>query len=177
MASVQEEMGPIDILINNAGVLSNHKVLETPPEEWRRVLQVNLDGAFYLSKAVIPGMRGKKWGRINQCELFRRQVWRHYGRHCLLRFQGGVDLAHLLACRGNGSRRDHGECNRAGIRQTPMVTHQLTEQQRAAVIARIPVRRYCEPEEFAHVVQFLASPLAGFITGEVIDQNGGLQFD
>jgi 3-oxoacyl-[acyl-carrier protein] reductase len=61
--------------------------------------------------------------------------------------------------------------------KTPMVTQQLNEEERRAVIAKIPVGRYCEPEEFAHVVRFLASPLTGFITGEIIDQNGGLQFD
>jgi len=58
-----------------------------------------------------------------------------------------------------------------------MVTEQLSEEERNLVIQKIPVRRYCEPEEFAHVVVFLASPLAGFITGEIIDLNGGLQFD
>jgi 3-oxoacyl-[acyl-carrier protein] reductase len=58
-----------------------------------------------------------------------------------------------------------------------MVTEQLTEAQRLALIAQIPVGRFCEPEEFAHVVRFLASPLAGFITGEIIDLNGGLHMD
>ena len=61
--------------------------------------------------------------------------------------------------------------------RTPMVTEQLSEAQRAEVIAKIPVRRFCEPEEVAHVVLFLADEMAGFITGEIIDQNGGLHFD
>jgi 3-oxoacyl-[acyl-carrier protein] reductase len=58
-----------------------------------------------------------------------------------------------------------------------MVTEQLTEEQRQALLQKIPVRRFCEPEEFAHVVRFLIDDLAGFITGEIIDQNGGLVFD
>jgi 3-oxoacyl-[acyl-carrier protein] reductase len=53
----------------------------------------------------------------------------------------------------------------------------LTEEQRRALLAMIPVGRFCEPEEFAHVVRFLASPLSGFITGEIIDINGGLLMD
>ena len=60
---------------------------------------------------------------------------------------------------------------------TPMVTEQLNEAQRQALLAQIPVGRFCEPEEFAHVVRFLASPLAGFITGEIVDLNGGLVMD
>jgi 3-oxoacyl-[acyl-carrier protein] reductase len=58
-----------------------------------------------------------------------------------------------------------------------MVTEQLSEQQRTEVMAKIPVGRFCEPEEFAHVVLFLIDDKAGFITGEIIDQNGGLHFD
>jgi 3-oxoacyl-[acyl-carrier protein] reductase len=61
--------------------------------------------------------------------------------------------------------------------RTPMVTEQLTQAQRDALIAQIPVGRFCEPEEFAHVVRFLVSPLAGFITGEIVDLNGGLVMD
>ena len=61
--------------------------------------------------------------------------------------------------------------------KTPMVMEQLTETQRTELLKTIPVGRFCEPEEFAHVVRFLASPLAGFITGEIIDLNGGLHFD
>jgi 3-oxoacyl-[acyl-carrier protein] reductase len=61
--------------------------------------------------------------------------------------------------------------------KTPMVTEQLSEPQRQALIAQIPVGRFCEPEEFAHVVRFLVSPLAGFITGEIVDLNGGLVMD
>jgi 3-oxoacyl-[acyl-carrier protein] reductase len=61
--------------------------------------------------------------------------------------------------------------------RTPMITEQLTEAQRQALLKDIPVGRFCEPEEFAHVVRFLASPLAGFITGEIVDINGGLLMD
>ena len=60
---------------------------------------------------------------------------------------------------------------------SPMIMEQLTEEARQAQLKAIPVGRFCQPEEVAHAVNFLASPLAGFITGEVIDMNGGLQFD
>jgi 3-oxoacyl-[acyl-carrier protein] reductase len=61
--------------------------------------------------------------------------------------------------------------------KTPMVTEQLTEEQRRALLDQIPVGRFCEAEEVAHVVRFLVSPLSGFITGEIIDINGGLHMD
>ena len=58
-----------------------------------------------------------------------------------------------------------------------MIMEQLNEAQRRLLLAQIPVGRFCEPEEFAHAVRFLVSPLAGFITGEILDVNGGLQMD
>jgi 3-oxoacyl-[acyl-carrier protein] reductase len=61
--------------------------------------------------------------------------------------------------------------------RTPMVTEQLSETQREALLAQIPVGRFCEPEEFAHVVDFLISPMSGFVTGEIVDLNGGLHMD
>ena len=61
--------------------------------------------------------------------------------------------------------------------KTPMVSEQLTEEERQEILKKIPVGRFCEPEEFAHVVLFLVSPLAGFITGDVINLNGGLYFN
>ena len=61
--------------------------------------------------------------------------------------------------------------------RTPMVTEQLSQAQREELMRQIPVGRFCEPEEFAHAVRFLASPLSGFITGEVLDLNGGLLMD
>ena len=61
--------------------------------------------------------------------------------------------------------------------KTPMITEQLNPAQRRTLLKDIPVGRFCEPEEFAHVVRFLASPLAGFITGEIVDLNGGLLMD
>jgi len=62
------DIGAVDILVNNAGILSTNKVANTSHEEWDRILKVNLSGAFFLSKALIPGMKERKWGRIvNTC--------------------------------------------------------------------------------------------------------------
>lgn len=177
VSEAERTLGPIDILVNNAGVLSNNKIADTSPEEWRRVLGINLDGAFHLSRAVLPGMKSRRFGRIvNTCSYAMKSGGLTAGTAYTVS-KGALQaltfsLAREFAAFGvtvNGIA--------PAYVKTPMVTEALTEAQRQALIAQIPVGRFCEPEEFAHVVAFLVSPLAGFITGEIIDLNGGLQFD
>ena len=177
VAKAVRGIGRVDVLVNNAGILSNNKSEATTPEEWRRVLAANLDGAFYLSRAVIPGMKQRRWGRIvNTCSLAAKTGGLTAGT-AYSTSKGALtsltfSLARELAPFGvtvNG-------ISPAYVR-TPMVTRQLTAAQRKAVLAQIPVGRFCEPEEFAHVVRFLVHPLAGFITGEIVDLNGGVVMD
>jgi 3-oxoacyl-[acyl-carrier protein] reductase len=175
--AVIADLGRVDVLVNNAGILSNNKSEATTPEEWHRVLAANLDGAFYLSRAVIPGMKRRRWGRIvNTCSLAAKTGGLTAGT-AYSTSKGALtsltfSLARELAPYGvtvNGIS--------PAYVNTPMVTKQLTAAQRAAVRAQIPVGRFCEPEEFAHVVRFLVHPLAGFITGEIVDLNGGVVMD
>jgi 3-oxoacyl-[acyl-carrier protein] reductase len=174
---VEGEFGAIDILVNNAGILSKNKVVDTTSEEWHKVFAVNLDGAFYLCKACLPGMRARKWGRIiNVCSFAAKSGGITAGTSYSVSKSAMIGLTFSLAAETTDSGITVNGIAPAYVK-TPMVTEQLSEEERRAVIAKIPVGRYCEPEEFAHVVRFLASPLAGFITGEIIDQNGGLQFD
>jgi 3-oxoacyl-[acyl-carrier protein] reductase len=174
---VEEKLGPVSVLVNNAGILSNNKSAETSPEEWRRVLGVNLDGAFFLARAVLPGMKQRRYGRIvNVCSLAMKSGGLTAGTAYTTSKSaiGGLtfSLAREVASFGvtvNGIA--------PAYVKTPMVTEQLTEAQRQALLAQIPVGRFCEPEEFAHCVSFLVSPMSGFITGEILDINGGLHFD
>jgi len=177
MKKVVAEVGPIEVLVNNAGVLSNFKMADTTPEEWHRVMAVNLDGAFYLTKLCLPAMRAAKWGRIiNVSSWAAKCGGLTAGTSYSVSKAGLIGLTFATAAE---TTRDGITVN--GIApayvRTPMVEKLLTKEQQEAVMNKIPVGRYCEPEEFAHVVQFLASPKAGFITGEIIDQNGGFQFD
>jgi 3-oxoacyl-[acyl-carrier protein] reductase len=177
VAQAVRAIGRVDVLVNNAGILSNNKSETTTPEEWRKVLAANLDGAFYLSRQVIPGMKKRRWGRIvNTCSLAAKTGGLTAGT-AYSTSKGALtsltfSLARELAPFGvtvNG-------ISPAYVR-TPMVTQQLNAAQRRAALAQIPVGRFCEPEEFAHVVRFLVHPLAGFITGEIVDLNGGVIMD
>jgi 3-oxoacyl-[acyl-carrier protein] reductase len=171
------EVGAVDILVNNAGILTTNKVANTSYEEWDRILKVNLSGAFYLSKALIPGMKERKWGRIvNTCSVASKTGGITAGTAYSTSKGALVALTFSLAAETAAFGITVNGIAPAYVK-TPMVTDQLTESQREQLLQKIPVHRFCEPEEFAHAVKFLVHPLAGFITGEIIDQNGGLYFD
>ena len=170
--TILKEHGTVDTLINNAGVLSNNKAEGTTVDEWHRLMAINLDGPFYLTRALLPGMREQRWGRVvNVCSLAMKTGGLTAGT-AYTASKGGLgaltfSLAREVAADGitvNGVAP-------AYVR-TPMVTEQLTSVQREALLRQIPVGRFCEPEEVARLIAFLVSPHAGFITGEIIDING-----
>lgn len=177
MKQILSSVGEIDILINNAGILTNHKVLTTTDEEWRSVISTNLDGAFYLSKALIPGMKERGWGRIINVSSLAAKTGGITAGTAYTTSKGAlISLTFSLAAETAAYGITVNGIAPAYI-NTPMITEQLSEEQRQELLKTIPVHRFCEPEEFVHTVGFLIHPLAGFITGEIIDQNGGLFFD
>ena len=175
--NLRREHGEVEVLVNNAGLLTNNKAVQTTSEEWRKLMSVNLDGCFYLCRECLPGMRANQWGRIiNVCSLAMKTGGLTAGT-AYTTSKGGMGALTFSLAR---------ECAADGITvngiapayiKTPMVTEQLSEAQRQQLLRDIPVGRFCEGEEIGHVVRFLTSPLAGFITGEIIDINGGLHLD
>lgn len=176
-SEIVNRFGSIDILVNNAGVLSNNKIDDTTIEEWRRVSAINLEAAFLLIRAFLPGMRAKRWGRIiNMSSYAAKSGGLTAGTAYSVSKSALIGLTFATARETAGDGITANAIAPAYV-MSPMVSEQLTEQQRVHQLAQIPVGRFCKPEEVAHAVSFLASPLAGFITGEVIDMNGGLRFD
>jgi 3-oxoacyl-[acyl-carrier protein] reductase len=174
---VESELGSVDILVNNAGILSNAKAQQTTDDEWRRIFATNVDGAFYWSRAVLPGMKARRWGRIiNVCSLAAKTGGITAGTAYAASKGALTSLTFSLARESAAHGVTVNGISPAYVR-TPMITEGLNEDQRRELLAQIPVGRFCEPEEFAHVVRFLASPMAGFITGEILDVNGGLHMD
>ena len=175
--TIRQDLGQVSVLVNNAGVLSNHKAADTTSDEWRRILAVNLDGAFYLCREWLPGMKADSWGRIiNMCSLAMKTGGITAGTAYTASKGAMASLTFSLAREAASYGVTVNGIAPAYIK-TPMVTEQLTEEQRRQLLDQIPVGRFCEAEEVAHVVRFLVSPLSGFITGEIIDINGGLHMD
>jgi len=176
-ARVVKHLGPVDVLVNNAGILSNHKVEATDHAEWRRVMGANLDGALFWAQAVVPGMKARRWGRIVNTSSLAAKTGGLTAGTAYSVSKGAMSALTFSLARELAAFGVTANAIAPAYVKTPMITEQLTEAQRTELLKQIPVGRFCEPEEFAHAVRFLASPLSGFITGEVLDLNGGLLMD
>jgi 3-oxoacyl-[acyl-carrier protein] reductase len=174
---ITEKFSAVDILVNNAGILSNNKIEATTDDEWRQVLGVNLDGAFHWLRAVLAGMKERRWGRIINVSSLAAKTGGLTAGTAYSVSKGALSALTFSLARESAAFGVTVNAISPAYVNTPMVTEGLSEAQRVAILATIPVGRFCEPEEFAHVVRFLASPLAGFITGEIVDINGGLLMD
>lgn len=171
------EWGTPDILVNCAGVLSNNKLAATSTEEWRRVLAVNVDGCLHTIQQVVPGMRQNGWGRIVNLASW---AWKSGGLTAGTAYttsKGAVVSLTFSVAREFATVGITANAIAPCYVMSPMVSESLTDAQRRAILEELPVGRFCEPTEVAHAVNFFVSPLAGFVTGEVLDMNGGLQFD
>ena len=170
---VLDEFDTIDILVNNAGVLRTTSPLESVPEdEWDLVLDVNLKGMFLLSKAVLPVMRAKQYGKIvNISSSAGRSTSELGGVHYTVSKAGVLGLTRHTA-REYGSHGINVNAICPGLVDTPM-TRKLLDETEEHWLAQIPLGRFAEASEEAALVLFLASDDAQYITGATIDFNGG----
>ncbi len=169
--------GDVSILVNNAGILSNNKLENTSDEEWQKILSVNLSGAFYLCREWLPGMKAQQWGRIINISSLVVKTGGLTAGTGYAASKGGMTTLTLSIARESARFGVTANGIAPAYINTPMVTDFLSEEQKQELMNQIPVGRFCEAEEVAYLVSYLASPLSGFVTGEIIDINGGLHMD
>ena len=158
-SDLMKRHGMIDILVNNAGILSNHKIQGTTLEEWRQVNCINLEAAFLLIRAFLPQMRAKRWGRIvNISSYAAKSGGLTAGTAYSVSKSALIGLTFATA-RETAADGITANAIAPAYVMSPMISEQLTAEQRARQLSQIPVGRFCEPEEVAHAVSFLASPL------------------
>jgi 3-oxoacyl-[acyl-carrier protein] reductase len=170
--AVTEQFGRIDILVNNAGITRDSLLVRMGEQQWDQVLDVNLKGAFLCSKAVARTMMKQRHGRIvNMASV--AGVAGNVGQANYAASKGGLIAMTKTVAQELAGRNITCNALAPGFIDTPM-TQQLPEEARNAWLERIPLGRAGTPEDVAAAVLFLASPAAGYMTGQVINVDGGL---
>lgn len=169
----RRHLGHIDFLVTSAGILSRAGLLEVDPEEWDRVIEVNLKGVFLCCKAVAPVMVEQGSGSIvNVASIAGRTPAILGGAAYTASKHGVVGLSRHLA-RELGPRGVRANAFCPGATYTPMVYDNTTAEERAPLEAATPLRRWADPDEQAAAIAFLVSDDSSFITGACLDSNGG----
>lgn len=167
-----KEFGRIDILINNAGVTKDGLAVRMKPADWDIVLGTNLSGAFYAIQQVLPGMMRERWGRIVNISSVVGEMGNPGQANYVASKAGLIGLTKSLA-REIGSRNITVNAVAPGFIETDM-THGLTAELKQKMIDQTPLGRIGCPEDVAGAVKFLVSDDASFITGHILDVNGGI---
>lgn len=172
VASVAKEFGDILVLVNNAAVVRDNLALRMKDSEWDEVIETNLRAVFRLSRAVLRGMMKARWGRIINITSVVGASGNAGQANYAAAKAGVAGLTRALA-REVGSRNITVNCVAPGFIDTDM-TRALSDEQRAALLAQIPLGRLGAAEDVASAVAYLASPQAGYVTGSVMHVNGGM---
>ncbi|MBI5701249.1 3-oxoacyl-[acyl-carrier-protein] reductase [Candidatus Saganbacteria bacterium] len=166
------QMGKIDILVNNAGITKDGLLMRMKPEDWSSVISVNLTGVFNCTKIISTLMARQRSGKIISIASIVGEMG-NFGQANYAASKAGVIGFTKTVARELASR---GVCANAvapGFIQTAM-TDKLTEDVKKAMLAQVPMNKMGTPEDVAAAVLFLASPESDYITGQVINVNGGM---
>lgn len=171
VAEVEAALGPVDVVINNAGITRDGTILKMTAQMWDKVIRTNLGGCFNMAKAVFPGMRERKWGRIVNIGSINGQAGQ-YGQVNYAAAKSGIHgFTKALAQEGA----------RFGVTVNAIAPGYIDTEMVAAVpadvlekiVAKIPVGRLGQAHEIARAVAFLCAEDGGFITGSTLSINGG----
>lgn len=176
--SISSHHGAIDILINNAGILTYSKFLETSLQELRQAMALNFESAYLMSQNLIPGMVSAKKGRIINVSSFAgRSGGLLAGTAYSLSKSAMIGLTFSLAREFGPKGISTNAVAPAFVRSEMMSSAFKSRKDEEQLISAIPLKRLCDPDEVASAIAYLASAPAGFINGEIIDINGGIQCD
>lgn len=182
VAEVVDAHGRLDILVNNAGITADKSVLKMADDDWRRVIDVNLSGAFYLSQAAMLHMLERGTGRIVMISSVIGEMGNVGQVNYAAAKSGLFGLTKTLAREAAGQLQRSGKTDGIGVTvntvtpgfiETEMLAS-LPDKVRDGITARVPLGRLGQPEEVARVVHFLAADASSYITGQVWGVNGGI---
>jgi len=168
---VEAQLGPIDILINNAGITRDGTFHKMHAQQWHDVINTNLNSVYNVTRPVIEGMRERKWGRIIQISSI-NGLKGQYGQANYAAAKAGMHGFTISLARENAKLGITVNTVSPGYVATDMVMA-VPEEVRAKIAADIPTGRLGRPEEIAYAVNFLVADEAAWITGSNLDINGG----
>ncbi len=172
VAAVEADLGPIEVLVNNAGITRDGMLHKMGLENWHAVIRTNLDSAFNLTRNVIEGMRGRGFGRIVTISSINGQQGQMGQTNYAAAKAGVIGFTKAVALE-NAFKGITANVIAPGYVGTEMVRAVPEEVLKTKILPQIPVGRLAEPEEVARCVVFLAADEAGFITGSTLTANGG----
>ena len=168
---VEERLGPVEILVNNAGITRDGTFHKMKADQWNDVINTNLNSVFNVTRPVIDGMRERKWGRIIQISSI-NGLKGQYGQANYAAAKAGMHGFTISLARENAKLGITVNTVSPGYVATDMVMA-VPEEVRAKIAADIPTGRLGKPEEIAYAVAFLVDEQAAWITGSNLDINGG----
>ena len=170
-ARVAAELGPVDVLVNNAGITRDGTILKMTYQMWKEVMDTNLGGCFNMAKAVFPGMRDRKWGRIVNIGSINGQAGQ-YGQVNYAAAKSGIHGFTKALSQEGAKLGVTVNAIAPGYIDTDMVAA-VPPEVLEKIVAKIPVGRLGQAQEIARGVAFLCSEEAGFVTGSTLSINGG----
>jgi 3-oxoacyl-[acyl-carrier protein] reductase len=171
-ARATKDFGPVSILVNNAGIAKDGLALRMKKEDWDSVIATNLTGTFLAIQQVLQGMMRERWGRIINISSIVGEMGNPGQANYVASKAGLIGLTKALA-QEMGSRNVTVNAVAPGFIETDMIT-KLSQELKDNMLGHVPLKRIGRPEDVAAAVRFLASEEAGYITGHVLDVNGGL---
>lgn len=173
---IERDGGGVDILVNSAGIVHTTPFEELTPQEWRKLLSVNLDGVFYWCKAVVPGMKSRRRGRIITLSSLAGRMGGISVSVDYAVSKAGVIVLTMSLAKELAPYGVTANCIAPGLAATSM-QDAFSEKGFKKIVDNIPVGRLAEPREIAELALYLASDAAGYITGETVNINGGQRMD